>query len=104
MAGGGVWHQAIRLDVVQWLIEHFQLTAADARTGNNFALRWVCYHGHLVTAQWLVDRFGLTVADTQAVENEALRWACHKWGSGGTTLVRRAVQHHTRGDRRLPMI
>ena len=64
------------LEVAQWLAAHFNLTAADARTHDNFALRHACAEGHLAIAQWLAAAFGLTAADARARDNWALRFAC----------------------------
>jgi len=63
------------LAVAQWLVERFQLTAADARTCNNEALRGACENGHLAVARWLTERFQLTADDARAINNHALRWA-----------------------------
>jgi Ankyrin repeats (3 copies) len=59
-----------------WLADRFELTAADARTADNWALRQACYRGHLATATWLTDRFALTADDVRANDNFALRVAC----------------------------
>jgi hypothetical protein len=61
-----------RLEVAQWLSDHFELTAEDARACNNAALRYACDGGYLEVAQWLTDRFRLTSEDARAGDNAAL--------------------------------
>jgi hypothetical protein len=68
--------EAGRLDVAQWLTSAFGLTATDARSGNNFALRFSCENGHLAVAQWLVSTFGLTLADARALNDSAFFMSC----------------------------
>jgi hypothetical protein len=56
-------------------VDHFALTAGDARADDNLALQRACAGGRLATAQWLVDHFALTVNDARANNNYALRQA-----------------------------
>lgn len=65
-----------RLPVARWLTQHFELTAADARADDCWALRHACIGGHLQLASWMVTKFGLNGADARSLRNFALRWAC----------------------------
>jgi hypothetical protein len=46
--------------MARWLTERFGLTAEDARTRGNEALRGSCTLGRLEVVQWLTERFDLT--------------------------------------------
>ena len=46
-----------RLDVAEWLMATFHLTADDARTHDNQLLRIACVNDQLHIAQWLVKTF-----------------------------------------------
>jgi hypothetical protein len=77
------YHQAFRLscrnghlEVAQWLVEAFGLTAADVCADYNAALRLSCQNGRLEVARWLVEAFGLTAEDVRADDNAALRYSC----------------------------
>jgi len=66
-----------RLIAARWLVTTFDLTAADARAYDNYALCWSCERGHLAVAQWLVETFGLTTAeDARDVYDYAMCWSC----------------------------
>ncbi len=51
------------LNVVQWLVTNFNLTADDVRANNNWALQYSCASNHKAVAQWLIDRFQLPVEE-----------------------------------------
>jgi hypothetical protein len=59
--------------VAQWLVTTFGLTAEDARSEDNYALRWSCDKGHLAVAQWLVATFNLTAEDVRTVDCDTLQ-------------------------------
>jgi len=63
------------LEMVQYLVEKFELTADDARADDNFALRFAAENGQLETVKYLVDRFELTADDARFDDNYALREA-----------------------------
>jgi hypothetical protein len=65
------------LEIAQWLVETFKLTAEDVRSLNNYAFQLACCNGHLEVAQWLVETFGLTAEDIRSSTNLAFRWACY---------------------------
>jgi len=67
------------LPVVQFLAEHWALTAEDARTCDNDALWMSCANGHLPVVQSLAEHWGLTAEDARANDNYALRRNCW-WG------------------------
>ena len=52
--------------VLQWLTSTFDLTADDARSNNNWAIRGAIGNGHLEVVQWLISTFNLTVDDVQS--------------------------------------
>ena len=62
-----------RLEIAQWLVEHFKLGRAEATTSSNHPLRYCCANGYLTVAKWIADRFKLTRDDATAVNNHALR-------------------------------
>jgi hypothetical protein len=66
------------LEMVQHLVEQFELTADDARTWDNYALRCAAENGHLEMVQYLVDRFKLTAEDITAHNHAILRTAIKK--------------------------
>jgi Ankyrin repeat len=61
---------------VTWLVDRFALTADDARSRNNSALRCACQGGHQTTAAWLADRFNLTTRDVRGDSGAAFKLAC----------------------------
>ena len=65
-----------RLEIAQWLADHFGFTAGDARMADNWALRIACGRGYLEAAQWLTSHFKLVLDDARADGNWALREAC----------------------------
>ena len=76
------------LDVAKWLYATFNLTAEDARSEDNYALRYSCIWGHLDVAKWLHTTFNLTAEDARSDNNSALRYSCSnghldvaKWAS-----------------------
>jgi hypothetical protein len=66
------------LEMAQWLTATFGLTAEDARSKDNEALRSACADSEedLEMAQWLTATFGLTAEDARSKDNEALRSTC----------------------------
>jgi hypothetical protein len=64
------------LDVAQWLVATFGLTADDARARNNYAFRASCIYGHVNVAQWLVATFGLIVEGACVNDNYAFYYSC----------------------------
>lgn len=81
-----------QLTAAQWMYATFKLTAADARSNSNYALRWSCIMGHLDVAKWLQETFGLTAEDFVVHDNYAfrltvsngqfavVRWLCNVFG------------------------
>lgn len=70
-----------QLEVVQWLVETYQLTKEDLFVGDALAL--ACTTGELATVQWLATRFLLTADDFRhrdclALRGVVLRWQCCK--------------------------
>jgi len=66
----------VDLSSAQWVVGQFGLTAEDARSVDNYALRWSCVYGHLQITQWFVEYFGLTTEDARSINNDALQWSC----------------------------
>jgi len=64
------------LAVAQWLAARHRLTPMDARSLDNYALRWACATGSRTTAAWLVTYFDLTAADVRSRDNWTLREVC----------------------------
>ena len=64
------------LEIARWLQRTFRLTAADARTADNYALRCACEHGRLELARWLRQAFRLTAADMRDDSGSTLRHIC----------------------------
>jgi len=58
------------LEVVQWLVDTFELTIADAKSFNNEALRIVCYYERLNILQFLIGRFQMSEDDY----NQTVNW------------------------------
>ena len=53
--------------------DEFGLTANDARTEDNDALKMAAYNGHVEVLRFLKNEFGLTAEDARTNNNEALR-------------------------------
>jgi hypothetical protein len=68
--------EAGRLELAQWLVATFGLTAEDARSWDNLTFRTTCANGHLAVAQWLVSTFGLTAEDARGQNNHTFRLSC----------------------------
>jgi hypothetical protein len=69
-----VWScQSGRLELAQWLVATFGLTAEDAR--RSLVLHRSCANGHLAVAQWLVATFNLTAAENVR-SSLALHFSC----------------------------
>jgi len=49
-----------------WLADKFGLTAEDARSFDDIAIRHAWKRGDVSLVRWLVDRFGLTAEDAAA--------------------------------------
>jgi len=66
------------VDMLRFLIAHFNFNAEDARRDDNMALRSAAEHGQVRFLETLVDLFGLGVEDARACNNQALQWAVEK--------------------------
>ena len=64
------------LGAVQWLVEQYDIKAADIRATQKRILCQVCKYGRLEVMKWLVARFGLTAMDISMWKNSALSAAC----------------------------
>ena len=56
------------MGVLRYLHQGFKLTAEDARSGNNRALKHSTLNGHLGVVQYLCKGFGMSKADAHAVQ------------------------------------
>jgi hypothetical protein len=54
------------LAVAEWLVQTFNFTAGDARSGDSSVLRGACTNGHLAVAEWLVQTFSLKAHDARS--------------------------------------
>ena len=54
------------------------LNSQDARSRDNYALRWAARYGHLDVVKWLVSTFNLNADDVRSWNNWALRWAAER--------------------------
>lgn len=78
------------LPLAQWLVKHYDLTAATAQAQGNRALRWACANGHLEVARWLAERFGFAAENTMA----ACSWALQAAGINGHMEVVHWLARH----------
>ena len=60
------------MKVLRFLKDEWELTADDARSKDNYALRWAAKNGHVEILRFLKDVFGLTADDTRDRDNHAL--------------------------------
>jgi hypothetical protein len=58
-----------RLDVLQWLINRFDLADILIHREWHWIMRAVCSHGHLVTAQWLLSQVREPVTHHHSLDN-----------------------------------
>jgi len=90
--GNKILHDAYRvkhMSSLEWVVNSFDLTAEDARRGNNQALIMACVEQTpraLEVAQWLTDRFGLTREDLLERSGDALIHACENSARDGTKV------------------
>ena len=70
--------------IAEWLVDHFGLTAEDARAEDNDALCHCVAGGHTKTAKWFVDHFNLAAEDARCDDNLILR-LCAENGHTETT-------------------
>jgi hypothetical protein len=73
-----------RLDLADWLVGTFGLTAEDASAENHYAFRWACRNGHLSAAKALAERFALDEISTKNRNIQAMEWA-HRFGREDVT-------------------
>ena len=68
--------QLKHVDILEWIVNYYNITEKDVRSNDNCALRCACGNGHLEVVKYLTQTFNLTVEDVRSDDNFALRRAC----------------------------